>query len=391
MSIYIVAAKRSPIGRFQGVLSSLSATDLGSLVLKDLLAESKIEASLIDECIVGQVLTTGSGQAPARQTALKGGLQNKTPCLTINKVCGSGLKAIMLACDSIQLKRSHIVVAGGQESMSQAPHFLKNSRNGFRLGDASLKDSILADGLLNPYDQQHMGVMGEMCAEKFNISREEQDSFAKLSYEKALMAQKKGWFKKEISSIKIKTKKASHLVTEDEEPGRINFDKISQLPTVFKKEGTVTAANASKINDGAAFCILASEEAVKKYKLKPLAKIIDQSVFAQEPHWFTTAPIQACKKLLEQCSLKPEDIDLFEINEAFSVVALATAQQVPIPKEKLNVHGGAVALGHPIGASGARVLTSLVHALKTHNKKRGIASVCLGGGEAVALLIESCD
>ena len=390
MSVYIVSAKRTAIGRFQGCLSSLSAPELGAEVLKSILKEQKVSTDDIDECIIGQVLTSGVGQAPARQAALKAGLKPKTPCITINKVCGSGLKAVMMACDSIDLKRANLVLAGGQESMSQAPHILKNSRQGFRLGDANLLDSILEDGLLNPYDRQHMGVMGEMCSEKYKISRKEQDEFAKSSYEKALKAQKENLFKEEIIPVTIKGRKESVTITEDEEPQKVNFDKIPKLRTVFKKEGTVTAANASKINDGASMCLLASEEAVKKHKLKPLAKVIAHSNFAQEPHWFTTAPIEAIKQVLKKCSLSVDDIDLFEVNEAFSVVALAVAKDVPIPMEKLNVHGGAVALGHPIGASGARILSTLVHALKAKGKKRGVASICLGGGEALAMVVETC-
>ncbi len=390
MSIYIIAAKRTAIGQFQGALSSFSAPELGAIVLKDLLKEEKIPIKDIDECIIGQVLTAGSKQAPSRQTALVGGLASSTPCTTVNKVCGSGLKAIMMACDSINLKRAHVVIAGGQESMSSAPHLLSHSRSGFRLGDVSLKDSILEDGLLNPYDNQHMGVIGEMCAEKYNLHREEQDQFAKNSYEKVLKAQKEGWFKKEIVPITIKTKGEVKIISKDEEPSRIQFEKMSKLPTIFKKNGTITPANASKINDGASLCLLADEMAVKKYNLKPLAKIITQSVFAKDPHWFTTAPIESIKKALHQSHLKPSDIDLFEVNEAFSAVAMAVSKEVPIPEDRLNIHGGAVALGHPIGASGARILTTLVHALKTHKKKKGVASICLGGGEALTLIVESC-
>ena len=389
MSIYIVSAQRTPIGRFQGQLSSLSASELGAKVLSAVLKNQNIPLENIEECIMGHVLTAGSGQAPARQSALKAGLKTSTACTTVNKVCGSGLKAILLACDTIQLGRAHLVVAGGQESMSQAPHLLKQSRKGVRLGEMNLIDSILEDGLVNPYDHQHMGVFGELCAEKYKFSREDQDQFAQRSYEKALEAQKKGWFNHEIIEVKVPEKKGERIVSEDEEPKVARFDKIKTLRSVFKKEGTITAANASKINDGAAACLLASEEAVKKWNLKPLAKVITQSVFAQDPEWFTTAPVYSTQKALKQAQLKVDDIDLFEINEAFSSVGLAVQKEVSIPDNKLNIHGGAVALGHPVGASGARILVTLLHALKTHNKKRGIASICLGGGESCSLIVES--
>ena len=392
MSVYLVSAKRTAIGRFQGALSSIPATKLGSSVLAALLkSHSNIPLNEFDECIIGQVLTAGVGQAPAKQTALGGGLLPSTTCTTVNKVCGSGLKAIMMACDAIELKRAHLVVAGGQENMSLAPHILNQSRQGLPLGPFPLKDTILEDGLTNPYDQKHMGWMGELCAEKYQVSREEQDDFAKSSYEKALQAQKKGWFKEEIVPVTLKTKKEEIIIQEDEEPKRVQFEKIQKLKPVFKKDGSITAANASKINDGASLCLLASEEAVKTHKLKPIAKVITQAVFSQEPEWFTTAPIQSIHKALKQAHLEFKDIDLFEVNEAFSVVALVTLKETPIPKEKLNVHGGAVALGHPIGASGARILTTLAQALKTHNKKRGLASICLGGGEACSLIIENMD
>ena len=336
------------------------------------------------ECIAGQVLTAGTGQAPARQTALKGGLKESTRCTTVNKVCGSGLKALMMGCDIIQLKQAHFVMAGGQENMSLAPHILQKSRQGIRLGEGTLKDSLMEDGLINPYDGEHMGIMGEMCAEKYHFTRESQDQFAEKSYRKALKAQKEGWFQKEI--VPVISKKIT--VNEDEEPSRVQFEKIPKLSPIFKKEGTITAANASKINDGAAFCLLASEEALKTHQLKPLARVIAYSGFAQDPHWFTTAPIYATKEALKQAGLKSEDIDLFEVNEAFSSVAMAATKEVPIPEDRLNVHGGAIALGHPIGASGARILTTLIHALHTHNKKMGLASICLGGGEALSMIVE---
>ena len=382
--MFIVSARRTPIGRFQGGLSDQPATQLGAILIREILRETLLPASKIEECIVGQVLTAGAGQAPARQTAIKGGLESSTRCVTINKVCGSGLKAVMIGCDAIQLKQAQLVIAGGQENMSLAPHILQKSRQGLRLGEGVLKDSVMEDGLINPYDGWHMGLLGEMCAEKYAFTREAQDDFAKNSYQKALKAQSEGWFEKEI--VPVETRKA--LLKEDEEPSRVQFEKMSKLPTIFKKEGTITAANASKLNDGAAFCLLADAEAVKTYRLKPLARIVAYCGFSQDPHWFTTAPIEATKTVLKQADLKNQDIDLFEINEAFSSVAIVAAKEIPIPDSRLNIHGGAVALGHPIGASGARILTTLVHALHTHNKKTGLASICIGGGEALSMIIE---
>ena len=391
MEAYILAAKRSPIGRFMGSLSSLTATDIGAQTLKALLKEADINPQELDACIVGQVLQAGAGQAPARQTALKAGLPYSTKCLTVNKVCGSGLQACFLARDACRLKESDILVAGGQESMSLAPHILKKSRKGLNLGEHSLKDSILEDGLINPYDKEHMGLKGELCAKKYKISRSEQDEFAINSYKKAQAAQASSYFKNELAVITVPTKKEDVIVSQDEEPNFVKYDKIPNLKPVFEKEGSITAANASKINDGASFLLIANEQACKKYNSKPLARIVDQVNYAHDPSWFTTAPIEATASLLKRQNLKVKDIDLFEINEAFSVVALAVSKELNIPPEKLNIHGGAVALGHPIGASGARILTTLVHALKTHNKKRGIASICLGGGEALSMLVETCD
>ncbi|MDE0092388.1 MAG: thiolase family protein [Oligoflexia bacterium] len=392
MSVYIISAKRTPIGKFKGALSGLSATELGSIVVRALLKEQeeKISSKQIDECIVGQVLTAGAGQAPARQTALRAGLEASTACTTVNKVCGSGLKAVQMACDSIQLGRSDLVIAGGQENMSLAPHLLAKARLGSPLGDWPLIDSLLEDGLINPYDKKHMGSIGEICAKKYNFSKEKQDNFAKTSFEKTLKAQQKGWFEAEIVPILLEQKRGEpRREDKDEQPSQKDYGRIETARPVFEKEGTITAGNASKINDGAAFLLLASEKAVKDYHLKPMACILGQSVFAQDPHWFTTAPIHSIHKLIKQSQLQLEEIDLFEVNEAFSAVALAVAKDVPIPQEKFNVHGGAVALGHPIGASGARILTTLVHALKTHQKKKGIASICLGGGEACSLAVEN--
>ncbi len=387
MPVYIISAKRTPIGKFKGALAGLSAVQLGAIVIKAILEEQKglFDPKEISECIVGQVLSAGAGQAPARQTALKAGLAPSSACTTVNKVCGSGLKAVMMACDSIELGRAHLIIAGGQESMSQAPHILPKARFGFSLGETSLVDSLLEDGLINPYDKKHMGQIGELCAQKYNLNLEQQNVYAKNSFEKAFKAQKNHWFKEESVPISIN---GTTVLEQDELLSQKNYERIDSARPVFEKEGTVTAGNASKINDGAAFLLLASEKAVQQFKLKPLARVLGYSGFAQEPHWFTTAPIHSIKKLLKLMRLKTEDVDLFEVNEAFSAVALAVAQNVPIPSDRLNVHGGAVALGHPIGASGARILSTLVHALKTHQKKIGMASICLGGGEALSLSVE---
>ena len=375
-----------------GGLSSVPTSRLGAQVISALLAEVQknfdVSVEEIEECFMGQVLTAGVGQAPARQAALYGGLAQAVQCTTVNKVCGSGLKAVMLAQDSLSLGRSDVVIAGGQENMSLAPYLLPKVRGGLRLGHGQIEDSVVKDGLWDPYHDFQMGEAGELCAKEYNFSREEQDQFAVESYKKAIRAQKENWFQKEIVPVEVKTKKTSVYVKSDEEPSKALFDKIPKLRPAFQKEGTITPANASKINDGAAVCVLASEKYIKDKKQKPLARLVSQGVFAQAPEWFTTAPVQAIKNCLQNAGMKMEDIDLFEINEAFSVVALAVCKELSISKEKLNVHGGAVALGHPIGASGARILTTLVHALHQHNKKYGVAGICLGGGEAVAVLVE---
>ena len=339
---------------------------------------------------MGQVLTAGVGQAPARQTAFEAQLPSSVSCTTVNKVCGSGLKAVMMACDAIELGRADLILAGGQENMSLAPHILPQARFGVpSLGDWILKDSLMEDGLINPYDKKHMGLIGEICAKKYNFSKEDQNKFAKSSFEKVFKAQEKNWFKEEIAPVILESKGAEHsIIEQDEQPSKKDYARIDTARPVFEKAGSITAGNASKINDGAAFLLLASSKAVEQFGLKPLARVLGQSVFAQDPHWFTTAPIHSIHKLLKQTGLKLENIDLFEINEAFSAVALAVAKEVPIPMEKLNIHGGAVALGHPIGASGARILSTLIYALKNHQKKIGISSICLGGGEAVSLAIE---
>lgn len=387
--VVIVSAKRTPVASFQGSLANISAPQLGSIAISAAIKEVGISPNEIDECIMGEVLTAGVGQAPARQAAIYAGLNSSTVCMTINKVCGSGLKAVMLAADSIQLGKSKIVVAGGQENMSLAPHLLENSRTGFRMGSTQMTDSMVKDGLWDPYNNWHMGNAAELCVKEKHFSREDQDAFAKKSYEKAHQAQAKNYFKNEIAPVEIKDKKGtSTFFATDEEPGKANFEKMTSLKPAFDKAGTITAANASKLNDGAAALVLMSETESKNRNVKPLAKIISHATFAQDPKWFTTAPVGAIKKALSQANLKVSDIDFWEINEAFSVVTQVAMKELEIPAERVNPHGGAVAIGHPIGASGARILTTLIHSLHTHNKRFGLATLCIGGGEAVAMIIE---
>ena len=382
----IIDYARTPFGSFLGGLSSFSASQLGALSIKGLIKKVGIKTSKIDEVVMGNVLSAGIGQAPARQAAIMGGLNKATNCMTINKVCGSGMKSIMLADQSIQLKQSKVVIAGGMESMSNVPHYLLNSRTGTKLGNMKQVDGMVHDGLWDVYDQVHMGSHGEACAEKYNITRLDQDDYAVLSYERSQQAQGAGLFKDEI--IDIINKKNEKVDIQDEEPLRVNFEKMKNLKSVFKKDGTITAANASTINDGAAACLLASEDYCSTLGVVPKARILDSVNFSHEPKWFTTAPVSAIIDILERNDLQISDIDLFEINEAFSVVPLVAIKELNISIDKLNVHGGAVSLGHPIGCSGTRIVMSLINALKVKNKKIGIASICIGGGEATAMLIE---
>lgn len=386
--VVIVSAMRTPVGSFQGQISNLPAPQLGAIAIKSALSKTNIKPEEVDECIMGEVLTAGVGQAPSRQAAIYSGLNASTRCLTVNKVCGSGLKAVMLAADSIQLGHSKVVVAGGQENMTLAPHLLEKSRAGYRMGNQSITDSMIKDGLWDPYNNFHMGNAAEICVKENHFTREEQDKFAVDSYKKAQTAIQSGIFKNEIAAVKIESKKGDIFIDQDEEPFNTNFEKIPTLKPAFDKSGTITAANASKINDGAAALVLMSATTAKQKNIKPLAKIVAQSTFAQDPKHFTTAPVGAIKLALEKAQLKMSDIDLWEINEAFAVVTQVAMKELEIPAEKVNVFGGAVAIGHPIGASGARILTTLVHALHTKNKKTGLATLCIGGGEAVALIIE---
>ena len=386
--VVIVSAKRTPVGSFMGALSTQSAPRLGSIAIQAALSEAGVKPNEVDECIMGEVLTAGVGQAPARQAALAAGLNPSTPCMTINKVCGSGLKAVMLAADSIQLGHSKIAVAGGQENMSLAPHLLEGSRVGYRMGPTTVTDSMVKDGLWDPYSNWHMGNAAELCVTEHHFTREQQDQFAIDSYKKAQAATASGAFAKEITAVEIQDKKGVVRFDKDEEPTKANFDKMPSLKPAFDKAGTITAANASKLNDGGAAVVLMSESVAKSRGAKPLAKIVAHATFAQDPKWFTTAPVGAIKSALSKANLKVGDIDLWEINEAFSVVTQVAMKELEIPASKVNVHGGAVAIGHPIGASGARILTTLTHALQTHGKKYGLATLCIGGGEAVALIIE---
>ncbi len=385
----IVSAKRTAIGSFNGILSSFNSGQLGSFAIKAVLEDSKIDPTLIDEVIMGNVLMGGQGQAPARQAAIFAGLPNKTECLTINKMCGSGLKSVMLAQQAIALGDAEIIIAGGQESMSNAPYILHNARNGYRLGHGEIKDSIVLDGLWDPYNNIHMGSCAESCARSFSFSREELDNFAIQSYKRAIEANNSGRFKEEIYPVKFLLRTGETLIEKDEEPEKVKFDKISTLKPVFEKNGVVTAANASSINDGAAALLVMSEEKAKELGLKPLVEIIAQSSAAKAPIEFTTAPADAINKVLNKVGMKTTDIGLYEINEAFAVVSLAVNKLLGLSTENVNVNGGAVALGHPIGASGARILVTLIHEMKKRNIAFGLASLCIGGGEASALIVKN--
>ena len=387
--VVITSARRTPIGSFNGSLSSLSASQLGSIAIKAILDESKISTDIIDEVILGNVLTAGIGQAPARQAAIFAGLSEKTECMTINKVCGSGLKAVMLAAQAIQTGNAEIIIAGGQESMSNAPYILDKARNGYRLGNGEIIDSLVKDGLWDVYNNVHMGNCAEACAKEFKFTREALDEFTINSYQKALDAQKNGRFKDEIIEVKVKSGREDVLVNIDEEPSKVRFDKIPSLKPVFDKNGVVTAANSSSINDGSAALLVMSEDKANQLGLTPLVEIIDQSSAAKAPIQFTTAPADSINKVLKKANLKITDIDLFEINEAFAVVSLANNKLLGLDGSNVNVNGGAVALGHPIGASGARVLVTLIHEMKKRKSKYGLASLCIGGGEAASLIVKN--
>lgn len=387
-TIVIVGAKRTPIGSFQGQFSKSSATDLGAVAIEAAVENAGVDPSELSEVIMGCVLPAGLGQAPARQASLGAGVPASVGCTTVNKVCGSGLKAVMLAHDAIKAGSSEIVAAGGMESMTNAPFLLPKARGGMRMGHGQVLDHMFWDGLQSPYDQQMMGVFGEMCADKYQFSRTDQDAYAIASVERAQRAQHEGAFAGEIVPVTVQVRREDHIFNEDEEPHRCSIGKIPTLRPAFKKDGTVTAASASKISDGAAATVLMSAEQAEKRGLHPLAKIIAHATYAQEPEWFTTAPSAAIARVVEKAGWTMDQVDLFEINEAFAAVTMAAMTDNNLSHEKVNVNGGACALGHPIGASGARILVTLIHALRNRGLSRGVASLCLGGGEAVALAIE---
>lgn len=387
-SVVIVSAKRTPMGSFQGVYSQFPATELGAIAIKGVLDESKIALSAVDEVIMGNVLQAGHGQAPGRQATLKAGLPSSVYSSTINKVCGSGLKSVMLGCDQILLGSSEVVIAGGMENMTMAPYLLMKARSGYRYGHDKIYDHMALDGLEDPYQKLAMGVFAEETAAKYGLSREDQDLYAIESGKRAIKATEDGLFKDEIMPVEIASKKGSTVVYRDEQLEKLNFEKVPQLAPAFKQGGTVTAANASPITDGAAALLLMTQSKAKDLGMAPLARVTSYVSYSREPEWFTLAPIGAIEKLLKKTSWAKSDVDLFEINEAFAVVTLAAMKEHGLDHNKVNVHGGACALGHPIGASGARILVTLVHALKNRGGKRGIASICIGGGESLAVAVE---
>ena len=387
--VFILSFARTPIGAFQGSLNSVTAPYLGAAAIKGALGKSSVDASQIDEVIMGNVLSAGTGQAPARQASIYAGLPDSVECITINKMCGSGLKAVMLGAQAIASGDAEIIIAGGMESMSNTPYYLPGSRGGLRLGHGKVLDGIIQDGLWDVYNDKHMGNCAELCARKFNFSRIEQDSFAAESYARSLNSIVSGFFKDEIIPIEVPQRRGNPvLIDTDEEPGKGRPDKFPKLKPAFEKDGTVTAANASSINDGAAALLIISGDKVKELGLNPDFKILGFQSAAQEPEWFTTAPVNAMKKLSAKTGITFNDIDLFEINEAFSAVTMAAMTELNLHHDKVNVHGGAVSLGHPIGASGARILCTLLSAMNQMDSHRGMASICIGGGEASALLVE---
>nr|BDT29492.1 thiolase family protein [Bacteriovorax sp. HI3] len=383
MSVYILSGARTPNGSFMGSLSGVSAPKLGAVAIEAALKKAEVDASKVDEVFMGNVVSAGVGQAPARQAAIFAGLPESVPCTTINKVCGSGLKTIITGAQTIMAGDNKLVVAGGMENMSMAPHLLMNSRNGFKFGDANMKDAMAWDGLTDAYANVPMGVCAEEAAKKYT-NREEQDAYSIESFKRAQAAIKDGIFNSEIAAVTIKGPKGDTVVTTDEGPGKANFEKMPSLKPAFDKNGTITAANASTINDGAAAIVLGGEE----YKSQAKFKIVSYASHAQSPTWFTTAPVEAVNKALSKAGLKLDQIDLFEVNEAFAVVALAAMKELKLDHSKVNIYGGGVSLGHPIGCSGTRIVVTLMTAMENKKAKYGMAAICIGGGEALALVLE---
>jgi acetyl-CoA C-acetyltransferase len=386
--VFIVSMARTPIGSLSGVLGGVNVIELGKTVVKAAMERAGVNGDQVDEVYLGNVLQANVGQAPAQQVSIAAGINTKTPCTTINKVCASGMKAIMLGAQSIMLGDNHVVVVGGMESMSNAPHYLPSGRAGIRYGNGEILDAIMRDGLQDPYKKYMMGNAGEVCAKHYSFSREEQDNYAIASYKRAQEAYANGYFKDEIVPVVIATRKGDVAITEDEEYKKFDEAKVSALKPAFEKEGTITAINASKINDGASAMVLMSGEKVKELGVKPLAKIVSFADASQDPEWFTTTPSKAIPKALKKANINIEDVDFFEINEAFSVVALANMKEMNIAHEKINVFGGAVALGHPIGSSGCRIVATLISVLTHKNGKIGAAGICNGGGGASAIVVE---
>ncbi|MDO4705577.1 MAG: acetyl-CoA C-acyltransferase [Comamonadaceae bacterium] len=387
-SIVILSAVRTPMGSFQGDFSALQAWELGAVAIKGALEQAGVAPEKVDEVFFGNVLTAGQGQAPARQATLAAGLPKAVPCTTVGKVCGSAMKAAMFGHDALKAGSIDVAVAGGMESMTNAPYLLKKGRGGYRIGHDKVFDHMMLDGLEDAYTGGSMGSFGEMCAEKYQFTREQQDAFATASVTRAQKAIESGAFKDEIVPVTVKTRKGEVVIDKDEGPGKINVEKIPALKPAFKKDGTITAAASSSINDGAAALVLVRESTAKELGAKPIARIVSTAQHAQEPAWFTTAPVDAARKALDKAGWSVEDVDLWEVNEAFAVVTMALMEELKVPHEKVNVNGGACALGHPIGASGARILVTLLHALKARGLKKGLATLCIGGGEATAVAVE---
>ena len=388
--IVILSAQRTPLGAFQGALASVPAPQLGGAAIRGAVEQAGVDPTQITDLFMGNVLQAGLGQAPARQAALHAGLPTWTRCVTINKVCGSALEAVISGTRALQLGQAEIVVAGGMENMSAAPHLLPKSREGYRLGNQQLIDSIIHDGLWDPYNDLHMGTCAEQCAKKYGFTREQQDAYAIESFRRANAAQKEGWFAEEIVPVQISDPKGGGLrVDQDEGPAKVNYAKIPTLRPAFDKAGTITAANASTLNDGAAALVSTASDYAKANGLKPIARIVSFGAHSQDPLWYTTAPIAAAQQALKNANWSVGDVDLWEINEAFAVVALAFMQDLGLSHERVNLRGGAIALGHPIGASGARIIVTLLAALRERGAKRGLATLCIGGGEGLAVCVES--